>query len=133
LNRMFRKGMNDMEDCQLANGCVPSIAPEYTIFGKGPDDVSNAFRNSPEWGSAMVIVPWQHYEFTGDTGLLRDHYDSMKRYVAYLASTVTNDIVSFGLGDWYDIGPNPPGFSQLTPRELTATAFYYFDAHILAE
>jgi len=133
LNRMFTKGMNDMEDSQLPNGCVPSIAPEYTIFGKGPDDVSNAFRNSPEWGSAIVIVPWQQYEFTGDRSLLRCHYEAMKRYVAYLTSTATNEIVSFGLGDWYDLGPKAPGFAQLTPRALTATAFYFYDTHILAE
>lgn len=133
LNQMFAKGMNDMEDCQLPNGLVPSIAPEYTIFGKGPDDHSNPFRNSPEWGSAIILVPWQQYQFTGDADLLRRYYDSMKRYVAYLASAATNDIVSLGLGDWYDIGPKPPGFSQLTPRELTATAFYFHDNQILAE
>jgi hypothetical protein len=28
------------------------------------------------------------------------------------------------LGDWYDIGPKPPGYSQLTPMGLTATAAY---------
>ncbi len=132
LDQLFAKGMNDMVDCQLANGCVPSIAPEYTIFGKGADDVSNAFRNSPEWGSAIVLVPWQQYQFTGDAGLLRLHYDAMKRYVAYLRSTATNHIVNFGLGDWYDIGPNAPGFSQLTPVGLTATAIYFEDNRTMA-
>jgi hypothetical protein len=56
----------------------------------------------------------------------------MKRYVAYLGSRATGHIVSHGLGDWYDIGPNPPGHAQLTPAALTATAFYYYDTWILA-
>jgi alpha-L-rhamnosidase len=133
LSQLFAKGMNDMRDSQLPSGMVPSIAPEYTIFGQGPQDESNAFRNSPEWGSAIVLVPWQQYEFAGDTALLRRHYDGMKRYVAYLESRATNDIVDFGLGDWYDIGPKAPGFSQLTPKELTATAFYYYDTWVLAQ
>ena len=133
LARLFTKGMNDMADSQRANGFVPNIAPEYTIFGKGPDDLSNAFRNSPEWGSAFIFVPWQQYEFTGDLELLRRHYDQMKRYVAYLGSQAQDGIVAFGLGDWYDLGPKPPGVAQLTPRELTATAFFFFDAHIIAE
>jgi hypothetical protein len=133
LNRMFTKGMNDMADCQLGNGFVPNIAPEYTIFGKDRDDLSNAFRNSPEWGSAVVLVPWQQFQFTGDAGLLRQHYDTMKRYVEFLSNAASNDIVSFGLGDWYDIGPKPPGLAQLTPRALTATAFYYFDTSILSQ
>lgn len=132
LAQLFTKGMNDMRDSQLASGMMPSIAPEYTIFGKGPEDDSNAFRNSPEWGSAIVLVPWQQYEFTGDNELLRRHYDDMKRYVAYLDTKASFNIVSFGLGDWYDLGPKPPGVAQLTPKELTATAFYFYDTWILA-
>jgi alpha-L-rhamnosidase len=57
----------------------------------------------------------------------------MKHYVAYLGSRATNHIVNHGLGDWYDIGPKPPGFAQLTPRALTATAFYQHDTWILSE
>lgn len=123
--RLFAKGMVDMADSQLASGLVPDIAPEYTVF-------ENGFRDSPEWGSAYVIVPWQQYEWTGDLDLLRRHYDGMKRYVAYLGGRATNHIVSHGLGDWYDIGPADPGKAQLTPVALTATGFYYFDTVILS-
>jgi hypothetical protein len=56
----------------------------------------------------------------------------MQRYVAYLGSRATNNIVSHGLGDWYDIGPNRPGVAQLTPLPLTATAFYFCDVSVLA-
>jgi hypothetical protein len=35
-----------------------------------------------------------------------------------------------GLGDWYDLGPNPPGVSQLTPQGITATSIYYYDLDI---
>ena len=126
LAQLFTKGMNDMADSQLANGLVPDIAPEYPVFG-GP------FRDSPEWGSAFVIVPWQQYQFDGNPELLRRYYDGMKRYVAHLGTKAHHDIVDYGLGDWYDIGPKPPGPSQLTPTALTATAFYYYDTWILAQ
>jgi len=125
LAQLFAKVMNDMADSQRPNGLVPDIAPEYVQFNGG-------FVDSPEWGSAFILVPWQQYEFTGDLELLRRHYDGLKRYVAYLGSRATNHIVSHGLGDWYDIGPKPPGVAQLTPIALTATAFYYYDAAILA-
>jgi alpha-L-rhamnosidase len=133
LAQMFTKGVNDMRDSQLTSGMMPSTAPEYTIFGKGHDDDSNAFRNSPEWGSALLVVPWQQYEFTGDTELLRQSYDDMKRYVAYLDGKASSNLLNFGLGDWYDIGPKPPGVSQLTPIALPATAFYYYDTWVLAQ
>jgi hypothetical protein len=124
LAQLFTKGMSDMTDSQLANGLVPDIAPEYTVFEDG-------FRDSPEWGSAYVIVPWQQYQWTGDLELLRRHYEGMERYVAYLGTRATDLIVSHGLGDWYDIGPDRPGPAQLTPVALTATAFYFYDAQIL--
>jgi hypothetical protein len=125
LARLLAKTVNDMTDSQLDSGLVPDIAPEYVIFADG-------FRDSPEWGSACVLIPWQQYEWTGDVELLRRSYARMKRYVAYLGSKATGHIVSHGLGDWYDIGPQPPGRAQLTPAALTATAFYYYDTWILA-
>ncbi len=124
--QLYRKICDDMADSQLADGLVPDIAPEYVVFGGG-------FRDSPEWGSAFIIVPWQQYEWTGDTELLRRHFDAMKRYVGYLGSKAKDHIVSHGLGDWYDLGPKPPGEAQLTPKALTATAFYYYDTWILAQ
>jgi alpha-L-rhamnosidase len=65
--------------------------------------------------------------------LFRIHYDEMKDYVSYLGSRADNCIVDYGLGDWYDIGPKGPGVSQLTPVALTATAFYFQDAKIMAQ
>ena len=77
-------------------------------------------------------MPWQQYEFDGDPDLLREHYDAMKNYLAYLGTRADNCIVNYGLGDWYDIGPKKPGVSQLTPVALTATAFYFQDVEIMS-
>ena len=105
---------------------MPDIAPEYTVFGGG-------FRDSPEWGSAYVQVPALVYALYGDPRLLEEHYEGMKRYVAYLGGTAKEHIVSHGLGDWFDIGPGGPGESKLTSRGLTATAIYYSDIRIVEE
>ena len=51
----------------------------------------------------------------------------MKRYAGYLARQADGGIISYGLGDWYDIGPKRPGVSQLTALGVTATAIYYQD------
>ena len=60
------------------------------------------------------------------------HYDAMKKYLAYFGSRASNNIVNYGLGDWFDIGPRHPGVAQLTPIALTATAFYFQDAEIMS-
>ncbi|MBS0029878.1 glycoside hydrolase family 78 protein [Chitinophaga sp. 22321] len=116
----------DMQDAQLENGMVPDIAPEYVVF-------ENGFRDSPEWGSAAVIVPWNAYLWYGDKRILEENYDMMHRYVDYLRKKSVNDTLSYGLGDWFDIGPNGVGESQNTPKGITATAFYYYDLTILGK
>ena len=126
LDTLFSKICGDMSDAQTPEGLVPDIAPEFTRFGAG-------FRDSPEWGSACVLVPWQQYEFTGETTLLRKNYETMRRYTDFLAGRATDGIVDYGLGDWYDLGPKNPGQAQLTPRALTATAFLWQDADILSK
>jgi hypothetical protein len=126
LSKVFAKILNDISDSQIDDGLVPDIAPEYVVFTEG-------FRDSPEWGSAVIIVPWQQYEWTGDTELLRQYYDNMKRYLAYLETKSINNLLFHGLGDWYDIGPNNPGTAQLTPISLTASAFYFYDAYIISK
>jgi alpha-L-rhamnosidase len=126
---LFRKTMNDMADAQLLNGLVPNIAPEYFIAGSPA--LSNGFRNSPEWGSSFIIVPWQQYLFSGDISLLKRYYERMKLYVSFLSSEAKNNIIYTGLGDWYDIGPKEPWGSQLTPVSFTATAIYLYDNFIM--
>ncbi|HNV02421.1 MAG TPA: family 78 glycoside hydrolase catalytic domain [Vicinamibacterales bacterium] len=125
-SRIFTKGMNDMADSQTADGLVPDIAPEYTVF-------EGAFRNAAEWGAAFILVPWQQYLFNGDVALMRTHYDAMKRYAAFLESRARNGILSDGLGDWYDLDLDKPGgAANLTPAPITATAYYWLDVVTLA-
>ena len=113
------KIMQDIRDSQLPNGLVPDIAPEYVIFEGG-------FRDSPEWGSTSVILPFMYYQFYGDNSLIIEYYDVMKRYVDYLTSTADNHIVSHGLGDWCDYREDKPyGVSHNTPVPLSATTHYY--------
>jgi alpha-L-rhamnosidase len=135
LAQLFTKIVNDIEDSQLTNGLVPTTAPEYTIFRNKNDaeHLRNDFGDSPEWSSTFILAPWQQYEFDGDLELFRRHYAAMTNYLNYLGSRADNFIVNYGLGDWYDIGPKKPGVSQLTPIALTATAFYFEDAKILAQ
>jgi alpha-L-rhamnosidase len=118
LQSLYAKIANDMQDAQTSDGLVPDTAPEYDVF-PGP------FRDSPEWGSAVVLSPWIAYQFYGNLDPLRTHYDSMQRYAAYLNSRSRNGLLTFGLGDWYDIGPGDPGISKLTTPGVTATATYY--------
>ena len=126
IQTLYSKVVTDMMDSQLDNGLVPDIAPEYVPFQDG-------FRDSPEWGSASVIIPWQLYKWYGNKEVLQKAYPMMKRYVQYLQTTAEDNIISHGLGDWFDLGPNRPGEAQLTPKAVTATSIYYYDLQIITK
>ncbi len=131
VSAVYRKMSDDMQDSQQANGMEPSIAPEFVAF-VDQDGTSTPFRDSPEWGSAIVLSPWAAFQMYGDLANLQEHYASMRRYVDYLGTRAQDHMLSYGLGDWYDIGPNAPGESQLTGKGLTATAIYYEDLMALS-
>jgi len=125
------KVMQDIADAQQPDGMIPTIAPMYNIFGNknGFDE----FGDSPEWGSTLNILPWMYFDFYGDSSLIINYYQNMRRYVDYLTTRADNHILSFGLGDWYDYGDFRAGYSHNTPVPLVATSYYYYDLTLLAK
>ena len=127
---LYTRLMRQMANAQQSNGMIPTVAPYYAEMGDGFDD-------SPEWGAAFILAPWILYQHDHDETLLRQYYPQMQRYAQYLYErareerdakgriTKPRHILAYGLGDWYDLGPKGPGYSQLTPVGLTATATYY--------
>lgn len=118
--------MQNISDAQRDNGLIPSIVPEYVVFG-------GDFTDSPEWGVTGIILPWMYYEYYGDASLIEKYYPVMKKYVDYLGTKATNHIVSHGLGDWYDYGTHAAGYSKNSPIALSATSHYYFGAYLTAK
>lgn len=126
ISTLCRKVIKDMMMSQTVEGLIPEIAPEFVKFDE-------PFRDSPEWGSAAIILPWYVYHWYGDITTLEESYPMMKRYIDYLKAQAKDNILTQGLGDWYDLGPNRPGVSQLTTKGITATATYYYDLTILSQ
>ncbi|MFB9273850.1 family 78 glycoside hydrolase catalytic domain [Cohnella cellulosilytica] len=118
---LLMKVLADIADAQQPDGLIPTTAPEYVVFQK-PWDV---FRHAAAWGGASVLAAWELLQRYGNAGALQRHYDTMRRYVDYLTANADGHILRDGLGDWYDVGPNGPGFSQNTPVPLAETAIYY--------
>jgi alpha-L-rhamnosidase len=126
LYHLYSKLVNDMIDSQDSTGLIPEIAPEMVRF-------SGDFRDSPEWGSAGIIIPWLLYQWYGDRSAMKKAWPMMIRYMAYLEKKSDANILSHGLGDWYDRGPARPGYPQLTPKAVTASAIYYYDALLMSK
>lgn len=121
IEALMGKIMQDMADAQLPNGMVPTTAPEYVVF----EEPWHMFRDAAAWGGSYVLAAWEMLQRYGSKGPLAKHYDGMRRYIEYLTEAADGLILRNGLGDWYDIGPKGPGFSQNTPVELAETAIFF--------
>ena len=114
----FDKILRDIRDAQEPSGRVLTVAPNYRA-----NQFPGMFNWTVEWGAAAVLLPWQHYQWSGDPQILRDNFDMMRRFTDYIQTEAKDGLAPGGLGDWYDYGHGqPPGPSRFTPPQLSATA-----------
>lgn len=104
-----------MIEAQTPTGLVPSIAPELVVFtiDEFKGDIS-AFRDDPNWGRAIIEIPWNLYRHYGDAAILTRALPAIEAYLGHLESRASEGILDFGLGDWVEIDSS-------TPRALVAT------------
>ena len=121
----YRKVAQDLRDTQYEDGFIPTNVPQYLV-GLPPHSM---FNDAPEWGVSSVLVPWHLYEWYGDKDVLKQSFESMKRYVDYLTSVSEDGLIDSNLGDWYDYGHGKgDGPSQWTPTKVSATAIWALGA-----
>jgi alpha-L-rhamnosidase len=122
----FEKWMVDVEDAQSPEGAFPDVAP--LPGGSGLIDLR---WGAPAWGDAGVIVPWTIYRTYGDTRIVERHYEAMDRWMEYLRGAnpdlIRNNRMGNNYGDWL----SPKG--DHTPKHLLATAYWAYDAELMAE
>ncbi|MBS1504507.1 MAG: family 78 glycoside hydrolase catalytic domain, partial [Bacteroidetes bacterium] len=115
---IYEKWLADIRDVQQPNGTISAIVPT--------SDWGYDHHNGPDWVSSIAIVPWELYQFYGDSKALADNYEAIKRYVNLLQRRYPNYLCNWGLGDWIPI-------HSFAPVQFTSTVFYYQDALILAK
>lgn len=97
----------DVSDGQRPSGAYPDFAPTLGWAGAG----------NSGWADAGILVPWTLYQHTGDRTPLERQYESMRRYLLFLAGDHTEGRRSAGrYGDWLSLGP-------ATSKELVGTAY----------
>ncbi len=116
----FTKWMRDVVDGQTLAGAFPDVAPRVVDLASG----------APAWADAGVIVPWTVWKMYGDTRIIDEHWVAMERWMNWLLQ----DNPDMGwrhdrgndFGDWLSIGAD-------TPKELIGTAYWAYDARLMAE
>jgi alpha-L-rhamnosidase len=114
---IYEKWLADHRDEQQPNGVFPAIIP---TSGWG-----YTWANGPDWTSTIAIIPWNIYLFYGDSRLLVQCYENIKRYVDHINSESPEGLTDWGLGDWVPV-------KSKTPKEFTSSVYYFTDVTILA-
>ena len=98
--RFFSGYVQDLLDTQdEGTGSVADMAPrngDTTLEGRGGNGGHSA------WGDAIILIPWQLYQYYGDTALLERAYPGMKAWAEYLIFTEQEVFTKEeGYGDLY--------------------------------
>ncbi len=113
------KWLDALADDQRSDGAYPDFAPMPFLLQEP----------SPGWMDAGIIVPHLLYRIYGDKRIIKRHYPSMKRFLAYLEGQSVDSRLKVhqrAWGDWKEVG-------QLTSRDVIATAFFAYDAKLMSE
>ncbi len=120
-----RRFMGDVRVAQTAAGGFPDVTPfEYLWDG------------SPGWADAGVILPWTLYHQYGDTGVIEENWEAMSRWMRHLVGA-NPDLIwrhqrGIDYGDWLAPDAKNPK-DETTPKVLIATAFWAYDAALMAQ
>ena len=117
----FSKWLDDLSDSQLPSGAFTDFAPRLELEHEA----------APAWGDAGVIVPWTVYKMYGDTGVLERNFGSMAAWMDFLSASNPTKLRTHKLGNNFGDWLAPKG--DFTPRELLATAYWAYDAVLMAE
>jgi alpha-L-rhamnosidase len=108
--------LRDIRDVQDEKGQITDTVPY--IWGSRPAD--------PAWGTAYPLIAWYMYQYYGDTRVLADHYDGLKKYVEFLRSKSERGLLRYSwYGDWVAV--------EKCPGEVVSTFYYYYDVKVLSE
>lgn len=112
------------------DGMVPHIVPMANLSRGG----------SSAWGDAATIIPWNVYEFYGDSGILEQQFESMRAWVDYIRDIDEASggrrlwTEGFHFGDWLALdGDDLDSRRGGTPEGFIASAFYYYSARLVAK
>ncbi|WP_339830953.1 family 78 glycoside hydrolase catalytic domain [Paenibacillus sp. FSL R7-0272] len=127
----FTKWLRDLRAEQGEDGGVPFFVPDLkSLIPEGWGETSHS---SSAWGDAAVICPWVIYEMYGDMRLLKEQYESMQRWIAYIYDQGENVFLwntGFHFGDWLALDSKPGSYVGATDIHYVATAFYAYSVSL---
>lgn len=118
--------LKDLAAEQAEDGLVPIVVPN--VIPVRPSQAG--------WGDATTVVPWTLYQRTGDLGVLRRQFESMKGWVEQVLDRANPEGLwdqGKQLGDWLDPGATTHYGGGRTNPHVVATANLARSLRIVAD
>jgi len=132
----FRKWLRDLKAEQLENGGIPFVIPDVLSNNLQNDKIIKRENSATGWADAAVICPWTVYLSYGDLEVLKEQYETMKKWVGYIQSKAENGLIwnsGFHFGDWVALDAKEGSYIGATPTDLIATAYYAYSTKLLVQ
>lgn len=128
VEKFFEKWLSDVYADQKKYGMVSNVIPAHPTN----KDLQNC---ACGWGDVATIAPWQMYLTYGNVNILKNQFDSMKRWVDYITSQEINGehLWQTGphFGDWLALDAGDGTYVGATDIYYIASAFYANSVSIL--
>mgnify|MGYP000781513945 CR=1 FL=1 len=123
VDALLRRYLASVRDCTSPEGRFPDVAP--TGFGFG----------GMLWGSAGIVVPWEHYRRYADLEVLREHYPAMQRYIDYLFDHAVDPATGIIVQDraWSDLGDWLSPVVERDDKSLLWECYLIYDLDIMRQ
>ncbi len=87
----FRKWMEDMRDSQSESGGYADVNPRVGCCSS---------EDACAWADAGIIIPYNLYKIYGDSTMIKEHFDSMEKYISGLVEKYGFSGPVPRYGDW---------------------------------
>lgn len=126
--KFFKKWMHDVAADQRASGAVSDVVPEL----KGWESCG-----SSAWADVAVIVPYWVYRCYGDTEIIRDQFESMKKWILFMEANGTErglfDNHDHHFGDWLSLDAGNEATGGFTDKNLIGSAYLIYSNRLFIE
>ena len=124
--KFFTKWLADLASDQHDDGYVGHVIPDL---------LQNPHASSA-WGDAAAICPWQVYLAFGNKQILKNQYQSMKKWIDYITSTTTTKYLWTGgthYGDWLGLDAPSGSYKGSSNEDFIASAFYAYSTSLVIQ
>ena len=126
VEKFFTKWLADLASDQHDDGYVGHVIP----------DLLQNPQASSAWGDAAAICPWQVYLAFGNKQILKNQYQSMKKWIDYITSTTTTKYLWTGgthYGDWLGLDAPSGSYKGSSNEDFIASAFYAYSTSLVIQ